>query len=183
MYRQCRSSVLGQPEDGRRLVRRQPGEVAEQHDLGLERVLAFRVPRGPRGPRARRRRGFQNGARLVQFLAAAARRRARAGLAAPARPGCRAWPGRRRRRSAADPPRSRCCHPRPAGTPRGPVPSAARFVRAAAGPAAPRELVQLGVDQRQEIRRRLPVPGLRRLEHSGHLRVATEGHYRSAERE
>ena len=47
----------------------------------------------------------------------------------------------------------------------------------------PRELVQLGIDQRQEIRRRLPVPGLRRLEHRGHLGVAREGHRWPSKRE
>ena len=41
----------------------------------------------------------------------------------------------------------------------------------------PRQLVQFGINQRQEVGHRLSVPGLGRLEHRGHLRVARVGHH------
>src|SRR5438034_164256 len=72
---------LRQAEDFRRLVRRQPAEVAQQHDLRLDGVLLFQIIQGLVDGEDVVRRRLQDGPGLVQLLAAPAAAPHRAGLA------------------------------------------------------------------------------------------------------
>src|SRR5262249_31029198 len=60
---------LRQAEASRRLGRRRPAEVAQQHDLGLDRVLLFQLFQGLVDGEDVLRRRLDDGTRLVQLLA------------------------------------------------------------------------------------------------------------------
>ena len=74
--------ALGQPEDRRGLVHRQAGEVAQQDDLGLERVARFEFLERLVDREHVVRGRLEDGARLVQLLALPAAALLRPGLAA-----------------------------------------------------------------------------------------------------
>src|SRR6516225_10827346 len=70
-----------QAEDFRRLVRRQPAEVAQQHDLRLQRVLFFQLFQGLVDRQDVLGRRLEDGTGLVQLLAVPPAAPYRAGLA------------------------------------------------------------------------------------------------------
>lgn len=165
--------ALGQPKDRRRLIHRQSAEITQEDDLSLKRITLFEFLERLVNREHIVRGRLQHSACLVEF---------------PAPPTPTAlWPGFA----------TRLFDQNVAHGPRGgeedmlpPLPGhftiscnsqvgfvdQRRWLKSLAGrlpgQPGPRELVQLGINQRQEVRRGLAVPGLRRSEHRGRRRVA-----------
>jgi hypothetical protein len=169
--------ALGHPKNRCGLVHCQAGEVSQQDNLELERVTRFEFVQGFMNREHFVGRRLQDGARLVEFLTV---------LSSAVLCGVfssdvfdqdvahRAGGGKEEVLSAfkgqvifAGDPQIGFVHQcggrqsLAGGLPRHP---------------RPRELVQLGIDERQELRRRLSVPGLSRPEHDRDAGVARQGH-------
>ncbi len=123
-----------------RLLERQPGEEPNFHQLGLDGVVRGELLQGlVQGQDFLCGAAGQQGVEVGGLALPAAAALEASACAAPARPGCGAWPRRPRRRNGRTRPSAQACPTRRAGgRPREPGRSAARSGRASPARAAGR---------------------------------------------